>query len=179
MLANTLEHPSSGTFPIVRTDETPPVNETGLPPHSRCLPAIWSHRWQAEAIAALDPQSRGNETILVVDDDRVCQTIVKAILTKLGYMTATAGDGDEALTALELSAFTAVVTDVEMPRMNGTEFTRRARGKWPALPILIHSGNERVQEEVESVIDRFSVFKSKNDPQPLIPRLLRRLIDGG
>lgn len=165
----------SGTFPITRlTEVTSP--DASIPP--RFLPALWSDRWPVEDIASLDPRSRGNETILVVDDSSFFLLVVKATLAKAGYGTVTASDGLEALSALELGAVTAVVTDVEMPNMNGTEFTRQARQRWPRLPILIHSGNESLEREVAGVVDEFSVFKNKKDPNALIPQLLRRLIDG-
>ena len=80
--------------------------------------------------------------ILVVDDCEMIQLLVKAFLESAGYLVMVAGDGDTALDfflrkRLEISL---VLTDVEMPRMNGMELADRVLELNAELPVLFMSG---------------------------------------
>ena len=66
-------------------------------------------------------------TILVVDDAVTVRTVERMVLERAGYQVLTAGDGIEALATLRSSTVDLVVTDIEMPRMDGLELTRVIR----------------------------------------------------
>ncbi len=78
-------------------------------------------------------------TVLVVDDAMTMRKMVSFTLRGAGYQTVEAGDGVEALSALGAQAVDLIITDVNMPRMDGIEFTRQARTalRGRAVPILI------------------------------------------
>jgi CheY-like chemotaxis protein len=85
---------------------------------------------------------RGNETILVVDDEPSIRTLVTAILQPLGYTMLEAGDGAEALQISDSRAgrIDILLTDVIMPGMNGRELAARITAKRPETRIIYMSG---------------------------------------
>lgn len=76
--------------------------------------------------------------ILVVEDNVVNQKMVASILQKRGYAVEIAGNGREALQALERGPFRMVLMDLQMPVLDGLETTRLIRkdDRWAALPIV-------------------------------------------
>jgi CheY-like chemotaxis protein len=89
--------------------------------------------------------ARGSETILLVEDEAPIRTLLARHLRGQGYAVLEAEDG---LSALRVSAdhgdlFHILVTDVVMPRMNGTELHDRLRERMPNLKVLFISGHKR------------------------------------
>jgi two-component system chemotaxis response regulator CheY len=76
-------------------------------------------------------------TVLVVDDAMTMRKMVSFTLRGSGYLTVEAGDGVEALAAMGTGSFDLIITDVNMPRMDGIEFTRQARTALNGRPIPI------------------------------------------
>ncbi|HEX2055180.1 MAG TPA: ATP-binding protein, partial [Nitrospiraceae bacterium] len=85
---------------------------------------------------------RGNETILVVEDEPSVRDIVREELTKIGYQVVEAMNGIEAcLIATQQSGqFDLLLTDIVMPGMNGRELAGRLHLIYPNLKILFMSG---------------------------------------
>jgi signal transduction histidine kinase/ActR/RegA family two-component response regulator len=82
--------------------------------------------------------------ILVVEDNPVNQVLVRTVLKKLGHSATVAGNGLDALRALEDEDFDLVLMDIQMPEMDGVEATRaiRARGlSAERLPIIALTAN--------------------------------------
>lgn len=79
------------------------------------------------------------KSVLVVEDSITARNLLKSILESAGYQVVTAMDGIDGLTQLRSGKFDIVVSDVEMPRMNGFELTAKIRGdkKFAELPVVL------------------------------------------
>jgi chemotaxis protein histidine kinase CheA len=79
--------------------------------------------------------------LLVVDDSPIARATASALAKALGHAVAEAQDGEEALLKVVGQSFDAVLTDVQMPNLDGFELTRRlkASAATAALPVIIMS----------------------------------------
>lgn len=91
------------------------------------------------AIRAAKAEEAIRRRILVVDDSVTTRTLVKSILEANGYDVVTAVDGADAWRLLQERGADAVVSDVEMPRMDGFTLTEaiRASPRFAALPVIL------------------------------------------
>lgn len=97
-------------------------------------------RYAHQALTTLDeiiPDAR----ILVVDDNSILRGILEAILSHAGYCTDSAGDGEEALTMLAAGNFDLVLTDGNMPRLDGCGLVRALRASGNPIPVMMVSGS--------------------------------------
>lgn len=86
--------------------------------------------------------------ILVVDDDRAVRDSLRRSLQFNGYTVELAGDGQQALDALDSQRPDAMVLDVMMPRVDGLEVCRRLRGAGDDLPVLVLTARDAVADRV-------------------------------
>ena len=95
-----------------------------------------------------------NRNILVVEDSITARTLLKNILESAGYNVHTAVDGLDGITSLRSRDFDLIVSDVEMPRMNGFELTAKIRAdqKLSELPVVLVTALES-REDRERGID--------------------------
>jgi two-component system chemotaxis sensor kinase CheA len=101
---------------------------------------------QAPAVAA--------QRVLIAEDSITSRMLLKGLLEAAGYEVKTAVDGVEAFTALRAERFDLVVSDVEMPRMNGFDLTARIRAEraLAGLPVVLVTALES-REDRERGID--------------------------
>lgn len=86
--------------------------------------------------------------ILVAEDNPINQLVLKEQLESLGCIVALASDGVEALALWQPDAFDVVLTDINMPRMNGCELAQNLRERGCEIPIIGTTANA-IQEESE------------------------------
>jgi signal transduction histidine kinase len=86
--------------------------------------------------------SRGNGTVLLVEDEEAVRELASEFLRSSGYRVITGKDGLDALEKAEQEAGTidVLVTDVKMPRMRGTELAQRLKRARPRVKIVYMSG---------------------------------------
>ncbi|RMO55273.1 hypothetical protein ALQ29_04730 [Pseudomonas marginalis pv. marginalis] len=87
-----------------------------------------------------------NLRLLVAEDNLINQLILRDQLEELGCTVVLAGDGIEALSLWGETAFDLILTDVNMPRMNGYELTEQLRRLGCALPIIGATANAMLDE---------------------------------
>lgn len=130
--------------------------------------------------AEAKPSARDRlKSILVAEDSITSRSLIKNILESAGYAVTTAVDGVAAFTALKSAAFDLVVSDVEMPRMDGFDLTARIRAdrQLADLPVVLVTALE-AQEDRERGIDvgaNAYIVKSSFDQSNLL-ETIRRLI---
>lgn len=81
----------------------------------------------------------GHTTILLVDDDQEFRRLLKRLLEKDARLSvaAEANDGKEAIELARTLAPDIILMDLAMPRINGLEATRRIKGEYPEMKIII------------------------------------------
>jgi two-component system, chemotaxis family, sensor kinase CheA len=124
-------------------------------------------------------QPRPKKRILVVDDTLTSRMLVKNIMEAAGYMVKTASDGIEAMAELNSEPFDMLLADVEMPRMDGLELTKRVRedAKLAELPVVLLTSlatKEHREKGVQAGANAYFV-KGKFDQSGLLD-VIKRLI---
>src|SRR5262245_32206871 len=82
------------------------------------------------------------DRILVVDDDRDACELFAMVLGQAGYVVEAALDGFQALALVASKRPNLVLTDLQMPRMNGLELIRRIHAVDPDVPVVLTTGAE-------------------------------------
>jgi ATP-dependent Lon protease len=78
--------------------------------------------------------------ILVVDDDFNFRSLMVHVLKDEGYSVSMAEDGIAALRALEREGFDILITDINMPNMDGIELFNNVKNLYPQIPVIFVSG---------------------------------------
>ncbi|MCC6832979.1 MAG: response regulator [Thermoleophilia bacterium] len=83
--------------------------------------------------------------VLVVDDDVTARAAMRRVLERAGFSVIVAEHGEDALRLLEGTHIPVdlLVTDVQMPGIQGGQLAARVRETWPELPVLFVSGEPR------------------------------------
>mgnify|MGYP002404106470 CR=1 FL=1 len=117
---------------------------------------------------------------LVVEDDVNIQIFLSTVLQGLGYEVYEAGNGLEALAALQYSgAFDLMVSDLLMPMLDGVNFVQWVRQEHPLLPILVASAYlERAVAAEELPKDVTTIQKPFSHPQ-FVEAVKRTIRDAG
>jgi two-component system chemotaxis sensor kinase CheA len=118
--------------------------------------------------------------LLLVEDSIVIRTQLQRLLTAAGYEVAIAEDGLEGLQQLEIDGFDAIVSDVEMPNLNGLEMTARIRQNQNCrdLPIILVTTLASEEHRRIGAEAGASAYLTKGDfDQTLLLKTLRELIE--
>ena len=104
----------------------------------------------------------GNKRILVVDDEENARTALSKILTHDGYNVASAGNGMEALNYLRSKDVELIITDLNMPEMNGLMFLRELNRIHPASNVIMITAYGEVESYLEAMT--LGAFEYINKP---------------
>ncbi|ABK43991.1 CheA signal transduction histidine kinases [Magnetococcus marinus MC-1] len=123
---------------------------------------------------------RHNRHVLVVDDSLNTREIEKEVLEAYGYRVTLADDGLDGLQKARAQRFDAVLTDVEMPRMDGFSLTEQLRqsADYQGVPIIIITSRQKEQDKRRGIQVGASAYIVKGDfDQSNLIEILDNLLD--
>lgn len=126
------------------------------------------------------PPPRGNETILLVEDEKAILRMTQIMLERLGYTVLTASTPIEAIRIVEDSNFNEIhllMTDVVMPEMNGRELSKKILSLYPELKCLFMSGYTANVIAHHGVLDKGIQFINKPFSRQDLGTKLRQILD--
>jgi DNA-binding response OmpR family regulator len=115
------------------------------------------------------------QKILFVDDEEQIRRLLSSFLTRRGYQVKTAVDGQEALNLLETETPDLVITDVNMPHVDGVELTRRLRAhpRLSSMPIIMLSAKVQTDE----ILAGYAEGADEYVPKPIEMRILAAKVE--
>jgi len=108
--------------------------------------------------------------ILVVDDDKNNRDILGEILKKEDYTVITAPDGETAINMIIVNRYDLVITDFQMPGINGLELAGWVKEYFPATKVILVTGHQLIRPK-NVAADRI-IFKPYDTGE------MRRIING-
>ncbi|MDQ1503788.1 MAG: two-component system, chemotaxis family, sensor kinase CheA [Actinomycetota bacterium] len=160
---------------ILGTGEVVPVLHAG-----EVFRAVAGHRPAGPATAADDGPAPSHRRVVVVADDSVTtRTLERVILESAGYEVRTAADGGQALALVQAGGCDAVVSDVQMPVLDGFALCERLRAdaRYRDLPVVLVTarGSRSDQERGVAVGADAYIVKGEFDQENLLATLRRLL----
>jgi two-component system NtrC family response regulator len=112
--------------------------------------------------------------ILVVDDEKNIQDVLTGILSIIGYEVVSAGSGHEGLNLFLKNSIELVLTDLNMPGIDGWTLASHIKRKSPNTPVVLITGSEKgaVDEELKRSCVDSVIFK------PFALEDLRKTVQG-
>ena len=88
-----------------------------------------------------------SRSVLVIDDSASVRTLMRMALERSGFEVFEAGDGEAAMAVLDGRTLSVIVSDLEMPRLNGLEFLRhlRAHPRYRFTPLIVLTTETRTE----------------------------------
>ena len=103
--------------------------------------------------------------ILVVDDEANIRELYREEFEDMGFQVTVVADGNEALAALDKTAFDLVTLDMRMPDIDGIETLRKMKEKNSSLPVIICTAYEEYKHDFGSWCSDAYVVKSADTAQ--------------
>jgi two-component system response regulator AtoC len=108
------------------------------------------------------------EKILIIDDNKLIRRVLKETLKKIGYVTIEAEDGEEGLRLFHSENPELVITDYQMPGINGLEVLSEIRKLNAIIPVILLTGYGHVVLTIKSIqLGAFDFLEKPIDPQKL------------
>lgn len=115
-----------------------------------------------------------SKKVLLIDDEPHVLSVIKHFLVKSGYSVETASNGLVALDKVYGSMPDVIVSDIQMPKMTGLEFSKKLRSDFPdseTLILIMTSRTERDFREQAGDLQNVEFFEKPLSPRKLVIRL--------
>lgn len=89
--------------------------------------------------------------VLVIDDEEGVRDMLEFALRGRGYEVATAPTGEEGILLSTKEAFEAVICDVKMPGLNGSETLKALKRRWPKTEVIMATGYATMTSAMECI----------------------------
>ena len=90
-----------------------------------------------------------DRSVLVIEDDEDSRTLISHLLSKKGYSVTTAQDGIEALLHIGTKRFSLILSDVDLPNLDGFKLIEMLNQKGMKTPVLFLTGKTSVEDEMK------------------------------
>ena len=157
--------PAAATAPVPAGGRGPTVRSVLAPGLATTLPS--------EPLAAGPDAVTHPLALLLVDDSAVARAKLRKLFEAAGYQVELARDGVEALEWLGRQRFGLMITDLEMPNMDGIQLIAAVSGSLETenMPILAITGHDDLQAKVHECQGLYGIFKKPWNDRELLRRV--------
>jgi len=112
-------------------------------------------------------------SVLVADDSAVARAKLRKLFEGAGYQVSVAGDGEEALELLASRPFSVLITDLEMPKLDGFGVIAAVQGSLDTedMPIIAITGHDELSARVNDCQGLYGIFKKPWNDRELLKRV--------
>ena len=106
--------------------------------------------------------TKNGKRILLVDDEENARVALSRLLSREGYIVNTVANGFEALNHLREHDVNLIITDINMPEMDGISFLREANRSFPGINVIMITAYGGVESYIEAI--NLGAFEYINKP---------------
>jgi CheY-like chemotaxis protein len=152
------------------------MQKASRPSQTSSVPsAIITMKNRAGCIGSRKSQTKPRQTLLWIDDFAPGLAMYKAMFETLGFRVLTASSGAEGIKLALSNHIDAVITDYEMPEMNGEAVASAIKALRPGVPVLMFSGSTLISSRCRRVVDAFcDKAGSRDELLVAVHRLLQK-----
>jgi len=126
---------------------------------------------------SINSENRDQQTILSVDDDQELRELLHELISQMGHTSVTATDGVDALEKMQEKQFDIVITDINMPRLNGVGLIKRIAADYDDTDVIAITGYQKQYSYTDIIALGASDFITKpiniNEFEAKIKRIVR------
>jgi DNA-binding NtrC family response regulator len=132
---------------------------------------------QKEDKLELEKGLAAKEKILIVDDEEIMRNFLLDVFMDEGYNLDQAADGEEALDKISKNRYKLIITDIRMPKVDGTEVLRKAKEVDPQVNVIVITGyaSQLARQECQRLGATYYIAKpfQINQIRALVSKLVR------
>jgi len=113
--------------------------------------------------------------ILVIDDNDAFRDLLREVLTDRGFKISEAANGEDALQMMDKEFYDMAIVDLEMPRLNGLEFTKRVKARSPRFPVVMVTAYASFYQPSEILAAGVDAFLQKPVPMDKLVKVVEEL----
>lgn len=114
--------------------------------------------------------------ILVVDDSPTQLRQMQLLLEKHGFLVRTVGDGNDAMESIRADPPLLVVTDLQMPEMNGLELVAAVKANNPSIPVILTTSQGSEEIAAKALREGASSYVPKRDLNSTLIQVVRQVL---